>query len=246
MRKDRLDKWRWKILVILCLLCLALLLWFVQDIRILNSLGLFRTSWYVYSEQLSILPTLWGYKYVALFAVTFMASFGFPVPAAPTTIAAAAFASQGYLDIKLVFLANVLGSICGDISMYWVMRIFGRRALAWIGLGHWLKAPVLQNVEETANAYKAPLIIFSRFQVQATAIVNILSGLTPLNFRRFGKLVIIGELLQGMLYTAVGFLFAESWQALYELIGKFGWIVAIILSIGMTIASHKIAKRMLK
>lgn len=245
MREFIFNKWRAKILIILILVCIAVLLWFIQDIILLHKLGLFQDSWTYYTDQLNILPSLWGYKYVALFLITFAASFGLPVPAAPSTIAAAAFASEGYLDIRLVFVANVFGSILGDISMYLVMRTFGRQALTYLGLKHWLSTPALENVEKTASAYKAPIIVISRFQVQATALVNIIAGLVPLNFRRFTKLIILGELLQSITYTCLGFLFAESWEALYDLIGKFGWLVAISLTIFMTIASKKIAKRVL-
>ena len=246
MREFITSKWRAKVLIVLSLACVAILLWLIQDALLLHKLGLFQDSWTKYTDELNILPTLWGYKYLALFVITFGASFGLPLPAAPSTIAAAAFASEGYLDIKLVFIANALGSIFGDLSMYLVMRTFGRRALIWVGLKHWLNTPALQNVEQTANAYKAPIIILSRFQVQTTALVNIIAGLVPLNFKRFAKLITLGELLQSVVYTAIGFLFAKSWEALYELIGKFGWLVAIFLTIFMTIASQKIAKRMLK
>ncbi len=240
------SKWRTKILIVLSLMAIAVSLWLVKEIILLKDLGLFKSQWSLYAEKLTILPTLWGYKYVALFSVTFAASFGLPVPAAPSTIAAAAFASQGYLDIRLIFIANALGSIFGDLAMYTVMRIFGRKALIWVGLRHWLDTPALQNVEQTASAYKGPIIILSRFQVQATALVNIVAGLVPLNFRRFARLAIIGELFQALIYTSIGYIFAESWEALYELIGKFGWLVAIVLTISMTVASHKITKRMLK
>lgn len=194
----------------------------------------------------SLLSDLLLYRYATLFLVNFLSCIGFPLPAAPSTIAAAAFASQGFLDMKLVLLSAISGNILGDISAYWLVRMFGPRVLHWIGLSKYLATPAFRNVERTVDTYKAPVLIASRFQVQATAVVNIISGLARLNFRRFAFYIIIGEMLQVVVYVVVGYVFADSWQALYAVVGKFGWLIALATAIVVTMASNKVIKRMLQ
>lgn len=194
----------------------------------------------------NLLSDLLLYRYATLFLVNFLSCIGFPLPAAPSTIAAAAFASQGFLDMKLVLLSAISGNIIGDISAYWLVRIFGPQVLHWIGLGKYLATPAFRNVERTVDTYKAPVLIASRFQVQATAVVNIISGLARLNFRRFAFYIVIGEMLQVVVYVVVGYVFADSWQALYAVVGKFGWLIALVTAIVVTMASNKVIKRMLK
>lgn len=193
----------------------------------------------------ALLSDLLIYRYAALFVVSFLSCLGFPLPAAPSIIAAAAFASQGYLNVRFVLLSAIAGNILGDISMYWLVRVFGSQVLHWIGLGKYLNMPVFRNIEKTVDTYKAPVLIASRFQVQATAVVNIISGLAQLNFRRFAFYIVIGEVAQVMLYVLLGYLFADSWQALYAIVGKFGWLVALTMAIAITTASNKVIKRML-
>lgn len=194
----------------------------------------------------SLLSDLLLYRYATLFLINFLSCIGFPLPAAPSTIAAAAFASQGFLDMKLVLLSAISGNIAGDISAYWLVRTFGSRVLHWIGLSKYLATPAFRNVERTVDTYKAPVLIASRFQVQATAVVNIISGLARLNFRRFAFYIIVGETLQVVVYVVIGYVFADSWQILYAVVGKFGWLVALVTAIVVTMASNKVIKRMLR
>jgi membrane protein DedA with SNARE-associated domain len=144
----------------------------------------------------NVLSLLLVYRYAALFIITFLGSLGFPVPAGPTTIAASAFAVQGYLNIFWVMVFGSAGNISGDLVMYWLVRRYGHKALLWLRLRKLADSPALRNVEATADTYKAPVIIASRFQVQATAVVNIIAGLGKMNFKRFASLVVIGEILQ--------------------------------------------------
>jgi membrane-associated protein len=169
-----------------------------------------------------------------------------PLPAAPSTIAAAAFASEGYLNIWAVLLVVVTGNVLGDITMYMLVRTFGRKVLRWIGLKKIADAPALKNIETTIDTYKAPVLIFSRFQVQTTAIVNIISGLGKMNFKKFLFYIFIGELLQATCYILLGYMFAESWESVYAAVGKFSWIIAIIITIVVTAGSNKIIRRILK
>jgi membrane protein DedA with SNARE-associated domain len=194
--------------------------------------------------QLSnILSKLLVYRYPALFLITFAGSLGFPVPAGPATMASAAFAAQGYFSLFWVMVVGSLGNILGDITMYWLVRKFGRRVLLFLHLKKLADSPLLVDTEKTANAYKAPVILLSRFQVQATAIVNIIAGLGKMDFRRFFILVIIGEVAQMAFYVTIGYLFSDTWQSLYASMGKFSWIIALALAIIFTVAAAKIVNK---
>jgi membrane protein DedA with SNARE-associated domain len=191
----------------------------------------------------SFLGPLLVYRYAALFVITFLGSLGFPVPAAPSTIAASAFAGQGYFNLFWVMVSGSLGNIGGDVTMYWLVRRYGKKVLQWFRLKSLAESPALLNVEATVETYKAPVIIISRFQVQATALVNVIAGLGRMDFKRFFWLVVGGEILQMAFYVAIGYVFADSWQALYDAVGKFGWIIALALAVVITMASTKIIEK---
>jgi len=183
------------------------------------------------------------YRYAALFVVSFLSSLGIPLPAAASAVAAAAFGSQGYLNIFWLVVFGALGNIVGDLTMYWLMRRYGKKLLLFLHLRKLAESPLLRNVEKTVETYKATVLISSRFQDQTTTIVNIISGLAKMDFKRFVLLVSIGDFLQITFYIAVGFVFADDWQSVYSAVGKFGWIIALVLAIIIITLSTKTIKK---
>ncbi len=192
-----------------------------------------------------ILSLLLVYKYLALFFVTLSSSMGMPLPAGSSVIASAAFASQGYLNIIIVLIVGFTGNILGDMAMYTLSRRYGKRVLAWLHLKSLMTSELFKHAEEVEKNYSAPFIIISRFQDQATTIVNIFAGLGHMQFKRFVLYAVIGDILQILFYGSIGYFFAANWQSLYGTVGVFIWLImlgAIVISI---LASSKITKKML-
>ncbi|MEI6660240.1 MAG: DedA family protein [bacterium] len=194
----------------------------------------------------NILGLILVYKYTALFLVAFLSSLGVPLPAGPSTMASAAFASQGYINIFLVIAMGTLGNILGDIAMYTLSKKYGKKILHFFNLGKFATSKQLDEVEKIENRYSALTIITSRFQDQATALVNILAGLGNMNFKRFLTYIIIGDIIQIMFYASIGYFFAQSWQSLYKTMGVFGWLVLLATVIIAVFAATKIKKRISK
>ena len=190
-----------------------------------------------------ILGFLLAWRYVALFVVAFLGSFGVPLPIAASVIAASAFASEGHFNIFLIFVSGAAGNIGGDLTLYWLVRRYGRQALLWLRLRKLADSPALLGVETAVNTYSSSVIIASRFQVQTTAIVNVIAGLAKMDFRRFALRVCIGESLQMAFYVIIGYLFSSAWQTIYAVVGKLSWAVALALAIALAIVSTKIVQR---
>ena len=161
-------------------------------------------------------------------------------------MASAAFASQGYLNIFVVMSVGALGNILGDISMYSLSRRYGEKVLRWFHLGKLAKSKPIQTVETVEKKYSAMAIIASRFQDQATAIVNVLAGLGKMEFRPFATYAIIGDVLQIMFFSAIGYFFAETWQSLYNTIGVFSWIIVLVTVIISIFIANKVKGRMMR
>ena len=193
----------------------------------------------------NILGLLLVYKYVALFLVAFSSSLGIPLPAGSSTMASAAFASQGYLNIFAVIATGALGNILGDVTMYGLSKKYGKKVLHWFHLGKLAESKPLKDVEKIENNYSSLTIITSRFQDQATVIVNIIAGLGNIKFKRFVLYAVIGDILQIVFYSSIGYFFAENWQAFYKTASVFSWLIILITIIISMLVAKKITKRML-
>jgi membrane-associated protein len=194
----------------------------------------------------NILGFLLVYKYIALFFIAFLSSLGIPLPAGSSTMASAAFASQGYFNIFFVLITGALGNILGDVSMYVLSRKYGKKILYWFHLRKLVESKPLKQVEKMENNYSALAIIISRFQDQATAMVNVIAGLGNIKFKRFVIYATIGDILQIIFYASVGYFFAENWQAFYNTMGIFSWLIVLIATIISILLANKFARKMFK
>ena len=70
----------------------------------------------------SLEPTLHHYGYLAVFGLLFLENLGIPLPGETILIAAALYAAQGQLNIVLVGVIAVAGSVLGSCAGYAISR----------------------------------------------------------------------------------------------------------------------------
>jgi membrane-associated protein len=191
----------------------------------------------------TILPYILLYKYVALFVVTFLSSLALPIPAGTLLVATAAFASQGYFNIVIILLVVIIANILGDNICFWLARLFGKRILYKIGLRRVLESKNFKLIEK-GIAQKPGIIIFvSRFEAIATLSVNIISGLGDMPYKKFLLFESMGAVVDAVLYGMIGYLFADSWQAVNNLIGNFSIGIFLLIAVGMILFWKKIMSK---
>lgn len=188
-----------------------------------------------------ILSFILLYKYWALFTLTFLASFIIPIPPGTLIMASSAFSHQGYFNIYTVIIVSILGNILGDSASYWLSRKYGYQILSKIGLKKLLDSERYKSFEKKVDS-KAGLVIFaSRFEVSANLIVNIISGMSKIPYRKYLLYEIPGEILQISLYGTIGYVFGDSWQLLSSIIGRI-LLITLIIIVVILFAKYKKSK----
>lgn len=152
------------------------------------------------------------YKYQALFVLSFGAALALPLPVGTTLAASGAFASQGYLDLSSVIIVALLGSMLGDACGYFFARHYGKDFLSTIGFARMFTSPRYHDLETFMVRYSSALIFFSRFLTQVNMMVNILSGLTGVRYRRFFLFDLLGEASFVFMYTLFGYFLGSNWE----------------------------------
>jgi membrane-associated protein len=194
----------------------------------------------------NILGSLLVYKYVALFIITFFSSLGIPFPAGSSVIASGAFASQGYFNIFTVLIISFCGNALGDISMFFLSRFYGKRFLEWIHLGRMTETKAFSRLTDVMDRHSARMLIVSRFQDQTTTLVNVIAGLGDMTFKHFCLYALIGDILQILFYSGIGYFFASNWDTLYSTIGVFIWLIIIVTLTVPFFLTRRISKGMIK
>ena len=176
----------------------------------------------------AILSYLLLYKYVAIFAITYLASVLLPLPSDTALLAAGAFAGQGFLNIYLVLFVALAGSVLGDLTGFIVSRLYGREFLLKIGLRKVITSTKFFNLEKFISDNSGSTIFISRFIGQIGPLVNILTGLSKMTFKKFLLYEVLGTLTDVLALGLAGYFLGSAWQNLTEVIEIVGVGLVVI------------------
>ena len=193
-----------------------------------------------------ILPFVLVYKYWAIFTVTLIAALAFPIPPGTLLMASAAFASQGYFSFTWVVVVGALGNIVGDNIGFFLARYYGKKVLYKIGFKKILDSQKYKNIEERIKRKPGALIFFSRFEVFSNLAVNLICGLSGLEYRKYIVYEVAGELLQVFIYCGIGYLVGDNWEEISSIISRFLLLILFIAALLVAIFWKKIWARITK
>ena len=177
-----------------------------------------------------ILPYLLLYKYLALFLLCLLASFGLPFPLSPLVIAAGAFSAAGTFNYTLVFIFTFLGCFVGDNLGYLISRYYGKEILMRIGLKRLINSKKFKEVENDFSNYSSSIIFLSRFLLTGIgSIVNILSGLSKIPFKKYLFYEVLGELVYVIIYINLGYVVGNEWENVSGIVNKAGIILIVFI-----------------
>ena len=175
----------------------------------------------------SLLPYVLLYKYVAIFVITFLGAIALPLPSGSVLMAAAFFATQGYMNFYFVLLTGVAGNMAGDSSGYWISRGYGRRFLSKISLfKRILDSDSFKYVETQISRHPFVTVFLSRSMTSVAPAVNILAGFGKMKYLVYLLFEGLGEVAEVSVFCLIGYFFGKNWQQFDQLGGKF-WIVIL-------------------
>jgi membrane protein DedA with SNARE-associated domain len=163
-------------------------------------------------------------------------SAGVPFPGETMTIAAAAYAATGALDIRLVVLFAAFGSLAGAnfgyIAGYRGGRPFVERfsRLLRLNPGH------MARTEVFFARYGAATVLFGRFVLGLRTWSALMAGMARMPFWLFQTASAAGALVWATAVSLVGFYLGKNWdliRRLVEYLGVGGGIVVVLVILGL-------------
>ncbi|WP_210547229.1 DedA family protein [Rhodoferax sp. PAMC 29310] len=164
----------------------------------------------------------------------FLEALGIPLPASMLVIAAGAFTRQGVLGWEGAATSALLGAVAGDGCSYLVGR-YGLERLSTR-----LQSTVRASTTAQRFARWGGWSVFvTRFLLTPMALpVNLLAGSTRYPWPRFMTAVLAGELAWVALYGGLGYLFADQWESISQLVSDF---VGLLLGLALTLVGVMLA-----
>ena len=181
-----------------------------------------------------LLSFLLLYKYIALFAVVFLAAIIVPLPTNSVLLATGAFASQGYFNFLISLVVVMAANVGGDLVDYFLARRYGRSVLQMLHV----KTPTyIERLERYVREHPGPTIFFTRFVGTVEPLTSLLAGFVGVGFGTFLIYDFLGNLVTngGVLYT--GYFLGVHWQDFTGLFSIVGWILfAAVVTAALAVA----------
>jgi membrane protein DedA with SNARE-associated domain len=177
----------------------------------------------------AFLTGMLAYGPPALSLALLLGALGLPLPGTMFLLAAGAFAGQGVLNWSAAAPLALAGTVLGDSGGYLLGRYGGSLVLKRIeGNDSWRRA------QDTFDRRGGLAILLTRFVLTPLAVpINLIAGSSRYTFWRFLTFDVIGELVWVALYGGLGYLFADSWEAINDLAGNLSGLLVGIAILGV-------------
>jgi len=172
----------------------------------------------------TLLPYVLIYKYLAIFIITYLGAILLPLPSGTILMAAAAFSTQGYFNWFIIWLIGWIGNVAGDNSGYWIARHYGQKVLRKIGFRRMLDSKNFDTTAAQIHDHPVLTIVSSRFMTAVAPSVNVICGLSKMDYLRYLTYEALGELTEVTIFCGLGYFFGSNWQYVDQLFGK-AWII---------------------
>jgi membrane protein DedA with SNARE-associated domain len=168
-----------------------------------------------------------GYLAVAVFVT--LEGLGLPLPGETAVVTAAAFASQGKLNVVGVVIAATIGSVLGGSGGYWLGRIGGRGLLVRYGHLIHLDADRLLRTEKYFERHGMKTVFFARFIALLRIFGSIFAGIAHMPFATFSIVNLLGGFIWAVTFSTLGYLFGKNLPLLDDYLFEVTVAVTVIL-----------------
>jgi len=173
----------------------------------------------------------WGY--LAVFVLTVLESACVPIPSEVTLGLSGALASgaviggsHGSLNLGLVILAGIAGSILGSLLAYVVGRTGGRVLVDRYGKYVLLSHADLDKAELWFARRGEWMVLYGRVLPFIRTFISLPAGMAEMNVAKFTVFTAIGVSIWVALLASIGYALGDSWNKMVAAFGIAGYVIA--------------------
>lgn len=175
----------------------------------------------------------WGY--LAIFALTVLESACIPIPSEVTlglggALSSTAFRSGSptHLDLGMVIVVGIAGSVVGSLIAYVVGRTGGRRFVDRYGKYVLLTHADLDRVESWFARRGEWMVLFGRVIPVIRTFISIPAGMAEMRPARFTAFTAVGCAAWVSTLSVIGYQVGGRWQSVTKGFSDAGYVIAAI------------------
>jgi len=185
-----------------------------------------------------IANTIVGYigdmGYWGIFLLMFLESTFFPFPSEIIMIPAGYLAFKGEMNLYLIILTGILGSVGGALLNYYLAMAFGRTFILKYGKYFFIKEETLDKLETFFAKHGEISTFTGRLIPGIRQLISLPAGLARMNMTKFSFFTALGAGIWVVVLVAVGYLVGSNEELISQYL-KSATLIALVCVILITI-----------
>jgi len=178
-----------------------------------------------------LVETIGSLGYIGIFALMFLESTFFPFPSEVVMIPAGFLAHKGDMNLYIVIIIGVLGSLSGALLNYYLSRTLGRKLLLKYGHYIWFEEEKLIKMEKFFQTHGEISTFNGRLIPVIRQYISLPAGLANMNIFKFSLYTSLGASIWVIILTFLGYFLGDNQELIQKYLQQItiGTIVFIAL-----------------
>jgi len=163
-----------------------------------------------------LVETIGSLGYIGIFALMFLESTFFPFPSEVVMIPAGFLAYKGDMNLYIVMLMGILGSLSGGLLNYYISKTLGRKLLLKYGHYVWFDEEKLLKMENFFKKHGEISTFNGRLIPVVRQYISIPAGLSNMNIFKFSLFTVLGAGIWVVILTLLGYVLGSNQELINE------------------------------
>jgi membrane protein DedA with SNARE-associated domain len=157
-----------------------------------------------------------------------------PIPSEIVLSMAGYLASEGRVNVVLVWIAATAGSVIGALALYWLGYALGEERLKrWLDHIPLVDTDDLNKADRWFERHEKGAVLFGRCAPVVRSLVSIPAGADHMRLGLFTLLTAIGSGVWNLIFVGGGFLLGENFQQLGQYSNYFDYAMYAFFAIAI-------------
>ena len=172
--------------------------------------------------------------YWGIFLLMFLESTFFPFPSEIIMVPAGYLAYKGEMNLYIVILVGILGSLLGALLNYYLAMLFGRKFILKYGKYFFIKEQTLEKLDKFFEKHGEISTFTGRLIPGIRQLISLPAGLSKMNLFKFSLYTSIGAGIWVIVLVAVGYAVGSNEELISEYL-RSATLIALLCVLLITI-----------
>ncbi len=177
----------------------------------------------------TLVEAIFDWGYLGIFLLMTIESSFIPFPSEIVLIPAGYLASKGDMNIFMIMLSALSGSMSGAFINYYLALFLGRKILKKYGKYFFINENALQKMDDYFAKHGHISTFIGRLVPGIRQLISIPAGLARMNLVVFSIFTALGASLWALILVALGYMIGENQELLENYLKQITIITIIIL-----------------